>query len=109
MSEDDKGVVVAAAAPKLPPLRAELLEAWTARCVAKFRIAGITVGRTKVNYALECIPEDILPKIRLTPVYDAMGGVAEIIKRNSRSRSAVGLLTGHARFNIIRFRIGPLC
>ena len=70
--DDDKGgQSIAAAAPRLPPLRSDLLEPWITRCVARFRTSGITSGITMVDYAIAVFPDDVMMRIQFGPVYES--------------------------------------
>ena len=71
-SEDqDNKVVVAASAPKIPLLDTESVESWLLRAEAKFRTSNVSVSRTKVDYALDAIPRDIIRKCQLSSVYSS--------------------------------------
>ena len=68
MSKPD---AVSAAAPRLPPLRSDLLDPWITRCVSRFRTSGITSGSTKVDYAVNCLPDDVMIRLQFDPIYSA--------------------------------------
>ena len=67
--KENKGLIVAASAPKIPQLDTESVDTWIHRAEAKFRTSAITVSRTKVDYALDAIPRDVVRKCQLSSVY----------------------------------------
>ena len=71
MTEPPKTPLVAAAAPRIPPLVSESLETWIVRAEAKYRTSGISVAQTKLDYALDAIPPDVLRRMDITSVYSS--------------------------------------